>query len=138
MADRNPVAEALDLLKLRRAAINEELAQVEEAIAALSRVGRSAQVVEPARRSGQSVRTKVIALLEEDNRDWSTSEIIDEYERRGDPIKALDPTNSVRSAMAKARVKGTLLQMATGRYKHAMWEDPPLARSDTEEPPMAP
>ena len=65
--------------------------------------------------------------MEEQDRDWSTTEVIEEYDRRGDPIKALDPTNSVRSAMAKARVKGTLVQMGTGRYKHSKW-----GRSDTD------
>ncbi len=122
MADVNPVAEALDLLSQQRATLADELRQVDDAIAALEKlVGKKGAT--KAIRSGPSVRTKLVALLEEEARDWSAGEIIHEYERRGDPIQGADPSNALRAAFADAKKRGMIVSTGVGRYQASKWQE---------------
>src|SRR5437867_2049329 len=71
----------------------------------------------PLARTGGSVRSKILRLANERDRDWSTAEIIEEFERRGDPIKATDPANAIRTAFAEAMKREQLVRTTTGRYR---------------------
>jgi hypothetical protein len=140
MADVNPVAEALDLLSQQRASLAGELRKVDEAIAALEKlVGK--KPVTKANRSGPSVRTKLVSLLEEEPRDWSAGEIIHEYERRGDPIQGADPSNALRAAFADAKKRGMIVSTGVGRYQASKWSKrtdpatPQGAGPDPQDPP---
>ncbi len=72
-------------------------------------------------REGPSVYQAALDLAGEADRPWSAHEIVVEYQRRGTPIKALDPMNAMFSALSRAAKKGTLVRVSPGRYKAAKW-----------------
>lgn len=124
MVDVDPVEEALELLRQKQRSLIEEVNRVEEAITALEKLSPKTGRV-PSRSydpNRPSVRTKVVALLEEAARDWSAGEIIAEYRRRAEPIQATDPSNALRAALADAKKKGMVVSTAVGRYKAAKWQ----------------
>ncbi|MGH9278452.1 MAG: hypothetical protein ACRD12_10175 [Acidimicrobiales bacterium] len=69
----------------------------------------------------RSVRTMVLTLLDEEDRDWSVGEILAAYERRGTPVHGADPNNALRAALADAKKRGMVISTAVGRYKSARW-----------------
>lgn len=135
MTEENPVAAALELLAKKRASLSDELRQVDEAIASLEKlVGKRAPATAGYDRNRPSVRTKLVTLLEEQDRDWSAGEVLDEYERRGDPVHGQDPANALRAALADAKKRGMIVRTDVGRYKAAKWRtqlDDPAARPAT-------
>jgi hypothetical protein len=58
-------------------------------------------------------------LYEESDRDWSVNEILTEYESRGNPVTAKDPSNALRAAVAEANKAGTIVRTVPGRYRAA-------------------
>jgi hypothetical protein len=121
MTDENPVAAALALLGQKRATLADELRQVDEAIASLEKLVGKKPRAKTTDRSGPSVRTKLVTLLEEEPRDWSAGEILQEYKRRGDPIQGADPSNALRAAFADAKKKGMIYSTSVGRYMASTW-----------------
>lgn len=136
MAATNPVGEALALLEQKQSSLKSELAQVDEAVSALRKlVGkeRPGGKTDPRR---PSVRTKVVRLLEEEDRDWSAGEIIAEHQERGDPIQGSDPPNALRAAFADAKKKGLIVSSGVGRYRSAKW--PTASGSNGVSPTASP
>ncbi|PLS76788.1 MAG: hypothetical protein CYG61_00200 [Actinobacteria bacterium] len=125
MPSSHPVGQALELLIEQRAALLTDLAQVEEAIAALQRLTGKARAAATVDANRPSVRTKLVRLLEEAPRDWSAGEIIEEYTGRGDPIHGRDPANALRAALADAKKRGMVIQTAVGRYMATKWDPSP-------------
>ncbi|HSH60139.1 MAG TPA: hypothetical protein VK988_10950 [Acidimicrobiales bacterium] len=72
-----------------------------------------------------SARDKAVALAGEADRDWNTSEILAEWERRGDPIRGANPDNSLRAALSVAFQQGQLFRTAPGRYKSTKFKTDP-------------
>ena len=64
----------------------------------------------------------MLNLLYEGGRDWSVNEILSEYQNRGTPVEAKDPSNALRAAVAEANRAGTIVRTAPGRYRAA--DDP--------------
>lgn len=140
MATADPVDEALALLRQKRMMLLDDLARLEEGIAALDKLaGRARGTAAPSQAPARpSVRTKVVTLLDEEARDWSAGEIIKEYERRGDPIHGQDPSNALRAALADAKKKGMIVSTGVGRYKSAKWSaiiEPSLMDTPAEDTP---
>ena len=74
-----------------------------------------------------SVRTMALALMEEEDRDWSTGEILTEYRRRGTPVHGTDPNNALRAALADAKKRRLVYSTGViGRYKSAKWQLTPV------------
>jgi hypothetical protein len=139
MTDEDPVAQAISLLKDKRYAIlsaaRDQANAIEIAISTLEQAlpsqARSAtpdrdetQIVPPPVADlppGASVRMMMQALLDEEDRDWSSFEILQEYQRRGRPIHGKDPDNALRAALADAHKAGRIERTAPGRYKSMLW-----------------
>ena len=68
-----------------------------------------------------SVKTRMLVLMAEADRDWSVAEVLEEYDRRGFPIQAKDPKNALRAAVAEANRDGLIFRTSTGRYKSGKW-----------------
>lgn len=116
------IQEAIALIRAKR---DEALAEVERqthalaALEALAAPGMTASEPTPSgpRTRGPSVRTKALALMDEGPRDWSTGEIIAEYQRRGDPVHGKDPPNALRAALADLFKAKLIYRTAPGRYQ---------------------
>lgn len=70
------------------------------------------------------VKTRVRDLLKEADRDWSATEIRDEYTRRGTPIHrpgARDPTSPIRTALLALIDDGEAVRVGDGRYRWAKY-----------------
>lgn len=127
MSDVNPadpVEAAVSALRRKREELAYEAEQLDRAIEALELVvGRKRPGADyqgaSIRRS--SVRTMAIALMDEADQDWSTSEILAEYQRRGTPVHGKDPSNALRAALADAKKRGMIVNTRPGRYKSARW-----------------
>lgn len=72
--------------------------------------------------SGLSVMEKVRRLGKEADRAWTASQIIEEYDRRGDPMTAADPRNAVRTALAALTKRGEMYRVGEGVYKSTKWQ----------------
>lgn len=133
MSDTDPVDEALGLLRQKRRSLLENVGRVDEGIAALeklsTRADRTPALAHDPNRP--SVRTKVVRLLSEANRDWSAGEIIAEYKDRGDPIQGTDPSNALRAALADAKKKGMIVPTGVGRYQSVKWVEQPEGSNGT-------
>jgi hypothetical protein len=126
MAD--PVMEALDALKLRQADLRAELKRIDSAITALAELvtvevdsasapnGQSAQHPRP------SVRSMLVSLLDEEDRDWSVKEILAEYIDRGTPVHGTRPDNSLRAAIVDAEKAAQIKRVSTGRYRSTKFD----------------
>jgi len=73
-----------------------------------------------------SVKTMMLRLLMETDRDWSVNEILEEYRNRGNPVQAKDPSNALRAAVAEANKAGTIFRTTVGRYKASKWRQEPV------------
>ena len=124
------IAEVLVVLRQKAAEHDAEASRIREAIASLERLSppedtrspRAASAYDPRR---PSVRSMVVALLDEADRDWSASEIITEYTRRENPVHGRDPANALRAALADAKKRGLIVPTGVGRYKAVKWAVPP-------------
>jgi len=118
------------------AAVTEDAAagRLERAIAAMEEPGvTEARVVEPP--SGrESVRSMLLRLLNEEDRDWSTAEILAEYSRRGTPIHGKDPNNALRAALAEAKKAAQIVSTGVGRYRAIKWAVEQGARDASADP----
>lgn len=129
MAEPDSVDEARALLRQsrqrllgQRADIDSELSRIDAALEALTPVGTPGVPKVPRAPDAQpSVRTMLLTLLGEENRDWNAQEVVDEYERRGSPVHGKDPLNSVRAAIVDAEKRGLILRTTRGRYKSTKW-----------------
>lgn len=64
----------------------------------------------------------LVNLLDEEDRDWSVNEVLDEYRRRGTPVHGADPSNALRAAIADANKAEQIVRTSMGRYKSAKWQ----------------
>lgn len=135
----DPIEEALTFLRQRAAELDDERSRVADAITNLeqylpggsSRPSRAPSSHDPNR---PSVRTMVVSLLEEADRDWSASEILTEYRRRGTPVHGVDPSNALRAALADAKKRGMIVSTGVGRYRSARFTK---SAAEAAEPPAA-
>ena len=79
-----------------------------------------------------SVRQMVVILLDEGNRDWSVSEILYEYERRGTPVHGANPDKSVRAGILEAEKAGQIQRTDRGRYRSTKFVAPYLTPDPTK------
>ena len=68
-----------------------------------------------------SVKTLMLELMAEGDRDWSTNEILTEYDSRGTPVHGKDPGNAIRAALAEALKAEQIIRTQVGRYKSQEW-----------------
>lgn len=73
--------------------------------------------------SPRSVKSRVLALLDESSRAWTTPGILEEFERRGDPLAAKDVGNAVRTALSEAVKEGAVVRMGVGVYIAQKYSD---------------
>ncbi len=84
----------------------------------------------------------MMRLLVATDHDWSVAEILREYEDRGTPLQAKDPSNALRAAIAEANKAGTIFRTAPGRYKASKWREatsmqaPPSGARETPPGPV--
>lgn len=139
------VNSALKALRSKRHELQDELGRVEQAINALAALapgeptpggngGATRSAAEPPARP--SVRTMLVSLLDEENRDWSAAEVLAEYERRGTPVHGASPDNALRAAMVDASKAGQIERVATGRYRSTKFR--PLNGAEREPLPYNP
>lgn len=128
MTNVDPVVEAMRVLERRRTEALEEVKRLDMAIVALSNLTTAPAselpapvFVEHSPIPRPSVKTMMLALLGESDRDWSVNEVLAEYESRGTPVQAQDPSNALRAAVAEANKVGQIFRTATGRYKASKW-----------------
>lgn len=121
MVDVDAITGALSLLEQERARLVDEVTRVDAAIHALRDLAQTSTASYDPHRP--SVRTKLMSLLDEERRDWSAGEILDAYQRRGDPIHGADPSNALRAAIADAHKKGMIVRTDVGRYRSVKWGD---------------
>jgi quinol monooxygenase YgiN len=118
------LADAVILLRQKRAAHVEQLKRIDAALSALTAV-REESRNEPGTlaakshrsSSGPTTRQKVVALLNEDDRDWAVGEMIEEYEQRGDPFTVTNADSAIRAALVTAVQKDEIFRTDPGRYK---------------------
>jgi hypothetical protein len=128
--DDDALTQALSLLRQSRSDATAELARIEDAIRALENLSKKAstrtapQPLLPGLLPGRSVRTMMLNLLDEGDRDWSVAEILAEYQHRGTPVHGKDPDNALRAAIADAYKAGTIARTSIGRYSSARWPKP--------------
>jgi hypothetical protein len=133
----DPIADAIERLRQGRQEAIQEVRRIEMAIANLEQLRQqpAASVPNPEELVGTrpSVKSMMLQLLVESDRDWSVAEVLAEYDRRGFPIQAKDPKNALRAAVAEANRDGAIFRTALGRYKSAKWY--PAAEPSAEELP---
>lgn len=120
-------------LRSRRDALQRRLDRIEAALEALGQPDRVAR--HPSSHQGPSVAERVLRLLDEEDRSWSTNEVIDEYKRRGDPLHGSSVTNNVRSVFASLTTRKKIKRVEPGRYKSLRWDQPALVAGPHAEPP---
>lgn len=117
------LAEAIAMLRQKRAAHMEQVQRIDAALAALTVViekpGQSESALRgtPRKAGSRTTRQKLVALLEEGDRDWSVREVIDEYVNRGDPFTGANPDSAIRAAIVTAVEKDEIFRCDLGRYK---------------------
>ncbi|SRR5579875_568974 len=140
MSDPDPVAAALAGLLSRRRELAEQGKRLDLAIKALQALvgderhppsASAASFEEIPIGARPSVKQMMLRLLWEEDQDWSVSEILEEYRKRGTPIQAKDPSNALRAALAEENKAGSIYRVAPGRYKAAKFRLP-LERLPTE------
>lgn len=139
----DPIEQALMALRQREAELDAETDRVRRAIASLESLVPSDET-QPQRAPSAhdpnrpSVRTMLVNLLDEEDRDWSAAEILAAYRRRGNPVHGKDPSNALRAALADAKKRGMIVATGVGRYKAGKWAA--LARAEGAEsfPPSDP
>lgn len=130
----DPIAAALSQLISDRDDHLAQASRLSEAITALEAVRGPGEDGPATAGSRPSVRMMMMQLVNEENRDWSTAEILTEYQHRGTPIHGKDPNNALRAAIADAYKAGQIARTTTGRYKATKWAD---STSLLDSPPWA-
>lgn len=129
MSSPNPVVDALAFLKQRRAELvaahEAALAPIDEAINALTDLTTGGSTTPPVvSYTRPSVRTMLLALLNESDQDWSTDEILSAYTSRGTPVHGKNPNLALRAAIADSHKAKEIVRTTRGRYKAARWTAP--------------
>lgn len=121
---------AINLLRSKRAFHAEHITRIDRALEALlgltegaaaSPSGAATPTMRP-----RTAREKLVALLDEEDHEWSTPEIVQEWKRRNDPIEGSNPEASVRAALKVAMKKRQVFKTGTGRYKSIKFFPKPL------------
>jgi len=112
-----PMDQVIDTLRQRQNELRTELQRVDAALKALVPSVETPFPAPVVPRRLLSVRQMVVALLDEAGRDWSTQEILDEYQRRGTPIHGASPEKALRAAFNDAKKAGQIESTSRGRYK---------------------
>ncbi len=139
MDDDDLLIDAVDVLKRRRDERLAEANKLAQAISTLDGItpgsspdeapsdGAEPQSVteEPPSVKAQppSVKTLMLDLMAEGDRDWSTNEILTEYDARGTPVHGKDPGNAIRAALAEALKADQIIRTQVGRYKSQEWTE---------------
>lgn len=105
----------IQTLYQRRLELESELSRIDSALAAL--VPPTPVMSAPPVTQRLSVRQMLVALLDEADRDWSVSEVLEEYKRRGTPVHGTVPDKSLRSALVEAKKAGQVENTRWGRYR---------------------
>jgi hypothetical protein len=147
MPSPSPVADALAFLQQKRAELvaahEAAIAPVDEAIRALSGLASSNGIAPPPVVSPPqvvsaprpSVRSMLMALLNERDQDWSTDEILSEYKSRGTPVHGKNPNLALRAAIADSFKADEIVRTTRGRYKAAKFVDATPASDDGQAVP---
>lgn len=114
MADMTQIAEQLEK---ERAGRLHEVKVLDSIIAELRALGTAPAVRKTRSPAGPSVRSRTLALMEENDRDWATNEVVAEYENRGVALNSEHPANAVRSSIADLLTRGLIERSGTGRYR---------------------
>ena len=120
------IAELVEQLERERTARLHEVEVLGTAIAQL----QSITVTVPAaarRSSGASVRALTLHLMEEADRDWTTNEVVAEYEHRGVTLNSQHPANAVRSSLADLLAHERIERTGPGRYRATKFTARPLS-----------
>ncbi len=109
-------ADALALLRQKRATHLEQLQRIESAINALLGLDQPEQP-EPRAAGTRTTREMIVSLADEGDRDWTVREMIDEYAGRGEDFPGANPDSSIRAAIVVAVRKNQIFRTDSGRYK---------------------
>lgn len=115
-------------LEARRTEIQEEAKRLDAAITALVNLTAKTSHAPSSVGAGRArvgVKTMMLRLLGEEDRDWSVNEIIVEYTKRKTPVQGKSPSNSLRAAIAESYKAGQVFRTTTGRYKASKWRQLP-------------
>jgi hypothetical protein len=128
MDDLEELSRTIDFVQKRRALLLRQLEELDELTPRLLRLAsllRETSYVEETSRveAAMSVYNKVVKLLEENSRVFKAEEIMDEWERRGDPIQGSNPKAALRTALSEAVKKGRLNRVSEGEYMASLWLD---------------
>jgi hypothetical protein len=133
------IATAVEALEAERDSLMTEVNRLTHAIATLRALDDKephhqpiAQPPVPVPPSGRlSVKQMMLNLLYESGRDWSVNEILAEYENRGTPVQAKDPSNALRAAITEENKAGTIMRTAPGRYIASIYDAGPAHGDDS-------
>lgn len=127
--------EAIAALRRKRENLIEQVTKVDVAIQAIQDVaaaettsvptttvtngaaGATGPVEHRPSRVRRGVQPRVESLLREYDRDWSVQEIIEAFERRGDPLTSAAPKNAVRTALVNLHKGNKANRTSPGRYR---------------------
>lgn len=113
-------------LEARRNEVLQEAKRLDAAIKAIANLTETTAAPSSSQAKHRvSVRTMLLRLLDEEDRDWSVNEIIDEYKKRKSPIPGKGPSNALRAAIAEAYKVEQIFRTTTGRYKATKWHQLP-------------
>lgn len=90
--------------------------RLDQAIEVLTRLDDPA---EPEGRRGPSVRTRVLDLIEEGDREWTPDEVAAEFNRREVPLPVKDPKKQAQTALALLARDQLAVRVAPNRYRAA-------------------
>jgi len=85
-------------------------------------------------RVGRGVQNRVESLLREYDRDWSVQEIVEAFDRRGDPLTSAAPKNAVRTALANLNKAEKIERVSAGRYRSMKFSGNSLPRRPRRMP----
>jgi hypothetical protein len=119
-------SQAVSALRVRREALVEQIKKIDIAIQALDDVAAGPQGQLPLQNQpeeagqavrGRGVRSRVLKLLEEYDRDWSSSEIVEAFQNRNDALAVSSPNSSVRTALSVLYQTDRAVKTTPGRYR---------------------
>jgi hypothetical protein len=131
MSELEELLKALEMVKRRRAVLQRQLDELDEIITTLPKLVTILRDTRPSDNEVSepylSVYSKVVNLLEEEDRTYSINEIFEEWARRDDPIQGKNPKNALRTALSEAVKKGRIQRIAEGEYMANIW--PPRVKA---------
>lgn len=139
------LSEAIAILRRKREKLVDQVNRIDMAIVALQEVDiqpeeevHAPSATEPANGSkpnkgvpiGRGVQSRVRLLLEEYDRPWTVRDIIEVFERRGDPVTSNKPSHAVRTALVMLHKQGKVERTAPGSYRSTRFAPPQQNLSD--------